>query len=144
MSDENINFNLKTSSNTLINAGNSLISPASSVKFKSNELQKSTSIESHKKRNRFFIHSPGHPPYNPYLIKACKKSILCYKKEIPSYGELIKRINTEYGIEEEKQNKKNIYMGYIYRKDPIDKYYNYRNNSSINNNFTKSTVENNM
>ena len=140
MSNENSNHNRLSSSNTLINAGNSLISPANNIK--SPDLQKSWSIESRKKRNKFFIHSPGHPPYNPYLVKACKKSILCYKKEIPSYGDIIKRINTEYGIEEEKQNKKNLYMGYLYRRDPIDKYYNYRNEPSINNNYSKSTIEN--
>ena len=140
MSNENSNHNRLSSSNTLINAGNSLISPADNIK--SPDLHKSWSIKSHKKRNKFFIHSPGHPPYNPYLVKACKKSILCYKKEIPSYGDIIKRINTEYGIEEEKQNKKNLYMGYLYRRDPIDKYYNYRNEPSINNNYSKSTVEN--
>ena len=141
MSDENNNINKITTSNTLINAGNSLISPANSINYKSTETQKSP-FGSHKKRNKFFIHTPGHPPYNPYLIKSCKKSILCYKKEIPNYGEIIKRINTEYGIEEEKQDKKNMYMGYLDRKDPIDKYYNFRNNSSINNNCSKSTVEN--
>ena len=42
--------------------------------------------------------------YNPYLISACKHAIIREKKELPNYKEIIRNINTEFGIEEEKHN----------------------------------------
>lgn len=42
--------------------------------------------------------------YNPYLITACKHAIIREKRELPNYKEIIRNINTEFGIEEEKQN----------------------------------------
>ena len=43
--------------------------------------------------------------YDPYLISVCKKAIIREKKQLPNYKEIIRNINTEFGIEEtEKQN----------------------------------------
>ena len=42
--------------------------------------------------------------YNPYLISACKHAIIREKRELPNYKEIIRNINTEFGIEEEKHN----------------------------------------
>jgi hypothetical protein len=43
---------------------------------------------------------PGCTPYDPYLINICKNAIIKVKDELPNYKEIIKKINTEFGIEE--------------------------------------------
>ena len=53
------------------------------------------------KNNMIFpINVPGCTPYDPYLINVCKKAIINVKDELPNYKEIIKKINTEFGIEE--------------------------------------------
>ena len=43
--------------------------------------------------------------YDPYLISICKHAIIRERKNLPNYKEVIRNINTEFGIEEtEKQN----------------------------------------
>ena len=43
--------------------------------------------------------------YDPYLISVCKNAIIRERKNLPNYKEVIRNINTEFGIEEtEKQN----------------------------------------
>ena len=43
--------------------------------------------------------------FNPYLITACKHAIIKERRELPNYKEIIRNINTEFGIKEtEKQN----------------------------------------
>ena len=53
----------------------------------------------------------GHDLYDPYLLQVCKSAIYKEKKELPNYKEIIQRVNTEFGIENEKYNN-------------IDNYYN--------------------
>ena len=48
----------------------------------------------------FPINVPGCTPYDPYLINVCKNAIIEVKDELPNYKEIIKKINTEFGIEE--------------------------------------------
>ena len=48
----------------------------------------------------FPINVPGCTPYDPYLINVCKNAIINCKDELPNYKEIIKKINTEFGIEE--------------------------------------------
>lgn len=55
----------------------------------------------------------GHPLYDPYLIQVCKNAIIREKKELPNYKEIIQKVNTEYGIEEEKINDKDIFNNNI-------------------------------
>lgn len=54
------------------------------------------------KNNMYFNrYLPGCSPYDPYLIKVCKNAIIKVKDQLPNYRDIIKRINTEFGIEEE-------------------------------------------
>ena len=54
-----------------------------------------------KKNNMVYpINIPGCTPYDPYLINICKNAIINVKDELPNYKEIIKKINTEFGIEE--------------------------------------------
>ena len=46
------------------------------------------------------LNIPGCTPYDPYLINICKNAIINVKDELPNYIEIIKKINTEFGIEE--------------------------------------------
>jgi hypothetical protein len=70
--------------------------------------KKSSSIKKNKKNyvvklknNMLFpINVPGCTPYDPYLINICKNAIIKVKDELPNYKEIIKKINTEFGIEE--------------------------------------------
>jgi hypothetical protein len=55
------------------------------------------------------IKKKGHPLYDPYLIQACKNAIIREKNELPNYKEIIQKINTEYGIEEQKINENDIF-----------------------------------
>jgi len=72
----------------------------------------------------------GHPMYDPYLIKVCKKAIILERRELPNYKEIIQKVNTEYGIEDKKKDKNYYY-----------KFYN--NSKSINSNSSKFLVKNN-
>ena len=38
--------------------------------------------------------------YDPYLISVCKHAIIKEKRQLPNYREIIRNINTEFGIEE--------------------------------------------
>ena len=42
--------------------------------------------------------------YDPYLINVCKHAIIKEKRELPNYKEIIRNINTEFGIEESEKN----------------------------------------
>ena len=43
--------------------------------------------------------------YDPYLISVCKHAIIRERKNLPDYKQVIRNINTEFGIEDtEKQN----------------------------------------
>ena len=46
------------------------------------------------------LNIPGCTPYDPYLINICKNAIINTKDELPNDKEIIKKINTEFGIEE--------------------------------------------
>ena len=58
----------------------------------------------------------GHDLYDPYLLQVCKSAIYREKKELPNYKEIIQRVNTEFGIENEKYNDIDLYY-----KNLIDK-----------------------
>ena len=47
--------------------------------------------------------------YDPYLISACKHAIFKERRELPNYKEIIRNINTEFGIEESEKNNFEIY-----------------------------------
>ena len=78
------------------------------------------------------IKKRGHPLYDPYLIRVCKKAIIFEKKELPNYKEIIQKVNTEFGIEDQKNKDKNYYL-----------YKYYKNNSISNNNSSKLLLKSN-
>ena len=47
--------------------------------------------------------------YDPYLIQVCKNAIIREKNELPNYKDIIEKVNTEYGIENEKTNENKFY-----------------------------------
>ena len=49
------------------------------------------------------LYITGCSPYNPYLIDACKHAIVHIKKDLPNYQDVIDKINTEFGIEDNKK-----------------------------------------
>jgi len=74
------------------------------------QIKRKASIDKNKKKKNYFIklknnmifpiNVPGCTPYDPYLINVCKNAIVNCKDELPNYKEIIKKINTEFGIEE--------------------------------------------
>jgi hypothetical protein len=74
------------------------------------QIKRKVSIDKNKKKKNYFIklknnmifpiNVPGCTPYDPYLINVCKNAIINCKDELPNYKEIIKKINTEFGIEE--------------------------------------------
>ena len=74
------------------------------------QIKRKVSIDKNKKKKNYFIklknnmifpiNVPGCTPYDPYLINVCKNAIVNCKDELPNYKEIIKKINTEFGIEE--------------------------------------------
>jgi hypothetical protein len=73
------------------------------------------------------IQKKGYALYDPILIQICKSAIIREKKELPHYKEIIKKVNTEFGIEDEKFDD--------------DEQINSSNNSkSINNNNLKNNL----
>ena len=73
--------------------------------------------------------------YDPYLIKVCKKAIILERKELPNYKEIIQKVNTEYGIEDKKNDKNYYYKFYNNSKSIISNSSNFlvKNNSSLSN-----------
>ena len=61
---------------------------------------------------------PGCLPYDPYLIKVCKNAIVNSRKELPNYKDVIRKINTEFGIE----NDHNKYSSYVKNNKFIKKF----------------------
>ena len=55
------------------------------------------------------IKRKNHPLYDPYLIQVCKNAIIREKNELPNYKDIIEKVNTEYGIENEKTNENKFY-----------------------------------
>ena len=60
------------------------------------------------------VQKKGYAFYDPILIQICKSALLRKRKELPHYKEIIYKVNTEFGIEDEKydhidlHNKKSI------------------------------------
>jgi hypothetical protein len=81
-----------------MNSGNNIFS----LNKKSSSIKKSKKNYVVKLKNNmlFPINVPGCTPYDPYLINICKNAIIKVKDELPNYKEIIKKINTEFGIEE--------------------------------------------
>ena len=93
-------FNLKTN-DKLINTGNNIFYLKSQPPFYSRRYNKKNHVI--KLKNNMLLNSriPGCSPYDPYLIKVCKKAIINVKKQLPNYKDVIKKINSEFGIEED-------------------------------------------
>lgn len=111
----------------LRNAGKELLQEKYlTTEEKSNNCLSSQSIINLKHKG---IKRKGHSLYDPYLIKVCKNAIINEKKELPNYKEIITKINTEYGIEDEKFNENNLY-----KKKDFNNSNNFQNDiSSFNN-----------
>lgn len=78
------------------------------------------------------VRVPGCTPYDPYLIDVCKKAIINVKDELPNYQEIISKINQEFGIEEEKEEKMELLI-----TEPVPKY-NRKNGFNDTNKIYKS------
>ena len=84
------------------------------------------------------IKRKDHPLYDPYLIEVCKNAIIREKNELPNYKEIIHKINTEYGIEDEKieennfDNKNELYNNFIQNSNIMSNNISLFNNSSVN------------
>lgn len=107
----------KNTRNIFQNAGKELINSNShnylSIENLINNSPISYSIINRKHKG---IKTKGHDLYDPYLLQVCKSAIYREKKELPNYKEIIQRVNTEFGIENEKYNEIDIYY-----KNLIDK-----------------------
>lgn len=65
-----------------------------------NQKRKKMNVVKLKNNMLYSLNVPGCTPYDPYLINICKHAIYNVKDELPNYKEIIKKINTEFGIEE--------------------------------------------
>ena len=93
-------FDLKTN-DKLINTGNNIFYLKSQQPFVSRRYNKKNHVIKLKNNMLFNRHIPGCSPYDPYLVKVCKRAIINVKKQLPNYKDVIKKINTEFGIEED-------------------------------------------
>ena len=100
----------KNTRNILQNAGKDLINSTSenyiSMEMPIYNSSISYSIISPQHRG---IKRKGYDLYDPYLIQVCKSAIYREKKELPNYKDIIKRVNTEFGIENENYNDIDLY-----------------------------------
>lgn len=126
----------KNSSNILSNAGKeSINSNYENYLTLENSINKSKISYSILNPNHKGIKMKGHELYDPYLLQICKSAIFREKKELPNYKDIIQKVNSEYGIENEKYN-------------DIDSYYKkliYKNNKNLENYINslknKNTIE---
>ena len=82
------------------------------------------------KNNMLFNKSiPGCSPYDPYLIKVCKKAIINRKDQLPNYKEVIKKINTQFGIVKDND--------YLYLRDSNKLKKTFNTFSEFQTNYTK-------
>ena len=83
-----------------INTGNNIFNIYNKTSYSRRNKRKNHIIKL--KNNMLFNRNiPGCSPYDPYLIKVCKKAIINRKDQLPNYIDVIKKINTEFGIEED-------------------------------------------
>ena len=115
--NKSLDINEKNSRNIFQNAGKELIN-SNSEKYKSFELPPYNSSVSYsiicpKHRG---IKKKGHDLYDPYLIQVCKSAIYREKNNLPNYKDIIQRVNTEFGIENEKYNEIDLYYNKLIDK----------------------------
>ena len=85
----------------------------------------------------------GYDLYDPYLLQICKSAIFREKKELPNYKDIIQKINTSYGIENEKYNEIDSYYKKLIKKNnkTIENYINSLKNSKKEDNRPKKHLE---
>ena len=83
----------------LIKTGNNIFLLKTQTNFK--RFNKKSKIIKLKNNMLFNKGIPGCSPYDPYLIKVCKNAIVNLKKQLPNYKDVIRKINTEFGIEDD-------------------------------------------
>ena len=103
------------------------------------DFQSSFNLNENSKNNNFTqsiislehkgIKRKGHSLYDPYLIQVCKNAIINERKELPNYIEIIQKVNTEYGIEEDKFNENELFNSTQFNNSN----FNSNNNSNFNN-----------
>ena len=113
----------------LRNAGRELLDFQSSFTLKENTKNNnfSQSVISLEHKG---IKRKGHSLYDPYLIQVCKNALINEKKDLPNYKEIIHKVNTEYGIEEDKFNDNELYNSTQFYNSNIK---TSNNNSNFNN-----------
>ena len=88
---------------------------------------------------------PGSMPYDPYLIKVCKNAIISVKDELPNYKNILTRINTDYGIDEDidsLEKKKNKKIKKIINLNTLETFSNF--NTNYTNEMTSLKMNNNI
>lgn len=86
----------KSNMNILKNVGEELIVSSERSRLTNKRSHKSIFIPNSNSSKRMKV-------YDPYLINVCKRAIIREKKELPHFREIIKNINTEFGIKETKK-----------------------------------------
>lgn len=122
--------NQKSSTNPkLIAAANNIINIKSYLKSEACQRNPALPYCSYIKKN---IKKPPSELKNPLLINQCKKAIARERKELPNYKEIIEKINTEFGIEDNKNflNELDVRTDEGYKKrDNGSNYYENEKNS---------------
>ena len=90
----NIKFGESTSlknNEKFINTGNNIFNIYSKSSYSRRNKRKNHIIKL--KNNMLFNRNiPGCSPYDPYLVKVCKKAIINRKDQLPNYKEVIKKL----------------------------------------------------
>ena len=106
--------------------------------FYENKKKKKNYVVKLKNNMLFQLNVPGCTPYDPYLINICKNAIVNIKDELPNYKEIIKKINTEFGIDEE-----NNLIEVNSDKMALDTFNSFKSFSKTKTNFTRDKNTNN-
>ena len=139
-------FNLKNN-DKFINTGNNIFYLKSQQPFYSRRYNRKKHVIKLKNNMLFNRHIPGCSPYDPYLIKVCKKAIINVKKQLPNYKDVINKINSEFGIEEDNDYKHFKNNKLIKSFDTFSEFktnYIKRNNNIIEKNNINSKTKNHI
>ena len=139
-----IDIEEKNSRNILKKAGNELInSNSENYLTMENPIFNSSISYSIASPDHRGIKMKGYDLYDPYLLQICKSAIFREKKELPNYKDIIQKINSRYGIENEKYNEIDSYYKKLIKKNnkTIENYINSLKNSKKEDNRPKKHLE---
>ena len=134
----------KNSRNILKNAGKELInSNSENYLTMENPIFNSSISYSIVSPDHRGVKMKGYDLYDPYLLQICKSAIFREKKELPNYKDIIQKINSRYGIENEKYNEIDSYYKKLIKKNnkTIENYINSLKNAKKEDNKPKKNLE---